>query len=277
MQDSGSGPRTEADLLTVVPGTNRANAFPRELLDPGERVLFETRPSLFGLYWGRFVLLALLLLFFGYIAAKLPTNPFGWFLVALFTLLIVYYVLKGRSTAYALTHRRVLTVVGIRQPSVMDALYGQIQNLRLEPGVSGGVKFDATPPEAPVGLLGGRKYAKTIYWRALPESALVYAFVQQAFAVEAALGARAATLAELTARAVGNRIPCDYCGNLVDPSVLDPLRPRCPSCGAPFLSDEARRTVGRRVTVAPAAPGTASYSQGSAFPRQPPSSGAPGR
>lgn len=277
MQDTWSGPQTEADLLTVLPRTNRPGVFPRELLAPGERVLFETRPSLLGLYWGRFVVLALLLLLFGYVAAGLPANPFGWFVLAVVTILIVYYVLKWRSTAYALTHRRVLSVSGVRQPELMDALFRQIQNLRNEPGISGGVKFDATPPEAPTRRLGGRKYAKTIFWRALPDSAGIYSFVQQAFAVEASLEAREAARADLVARAVGNRIPCGYCGNLVDPSTLDPLRPRCPSCGAPFLSKEPPRPGVPAASGPPPAPPPPTGPGGSGPPGQSASPGAPRR
>ncbi len=257
MQETWSGPRTEADLLTVVPGTNQPGVFPRDLLGPGERVLFETRPSLFGLYWGRLVVLALLVLLFAYVAAGLPANPFGWFCLGLFLILMIYYVLKWRSTAYALTHRRVLRVSGVRQPELLDALFWQIQNLRNEPGVSGGIKFDATPLASPTGVLGGRKYAKTIYWDALPDSAQVYAFVQQAFAVESALATIEASREELVARTLGDRIPCAYCGTLVDPTSLDRRHPRCPSCGAPILAGEGLtpdRPPGSSVPGAPSAP-----------------------
>jgi hypothetical protein len=254
MMDTSAGPQTEADLLSILPRSNRPGVFPRDLLSPGERVLFETRPSLAGLYWGRLTVLILLELLFVDVTIGLPTNPLGGFFCALFALVIAYYVLKWRSTAYALTHRRVLSVSGLRQPTLLDALFDQVRNLRLEPGFSGGIKFDATPPDAPTTFLGGRKYAKTIYWKALPLASRTYEFVQQAFAILAAQGSRDALRADLVARIAENKIPCDYCGTLIDVGSLDPLHPKCPSCGAPFVPVEVLRAAVQARVEPPGSP-----------------------
>ncbi len=237
------GPQTEAELLPWRPPSHRAGAFPAELLSPGERVLFETKPSLLGLYWGRLVVLILLDLLWIGLAVGLPTNPTGGLFAGVTTLVIVYYVLKWRSSAYALTNRRVLAVVGIRQPDVAAALLDQVQNLKLEGGSSGGIKFDATPPDAPTNFLGGRRFAKTIYWRALPLASRTYEFVQQAFAVRAVQTARDGLRADLVERISHRTIPCEYCGTLIDPETLDPAKARCPSCGAPFVPIEILRAA----------------------------------
>jgi hypothetical protein len=225
------------------------------LLTPGERVLFETKPTLLGLYWGRLTLLVLLDLLWIAVAVGLPTNPTGGLFTAITTLVLVYYVLKWRSSAYALTNRRVLSVVGIRQPNLTEALLDQVRNLRLEPGTSGGIKFDATPPDAPTTFLGTRKFAKTIYWRALPLASRTYEFVQQAFALQSVQSFHNGLRADLVERISQRAIPCEYCGTMVDLDTVDPLKPRCPSCGAPFVPIEIQRAATQaRLAQSPSLP-----------------------
>ncbi|MCI4365151.1 MAG: PH domain-containing protein [Thermoplasmata archaeon] len=237
MRGSDEGPKTEAALLLELPPSNQPGVFPRSLLPGGERVLFETRPGLLGLYVGRILLLFLLALLF-LVAAEAPSdlnNPFAWFVFALSLFLIVYYILLWRATAYALTDRRVLLVSGLRRSAFLDAQYEQVQNLRLEPGFSGGLKFDATPPQAPSRLIGGRKYARMIFWRALEDAPRVQSFVQDAFALHERESAQAGLRDALIAKMTEGRFPCAYCRTLVDIRTVDFASPRCPSCGAPLV------------------------------------------
>lgn len=228
-------PKTESTLLLELPSSNDPGVFPRGLLPGGERVLFETRPSLVGLYIGRLVLLGLLLFVWINVSLEIVTNPAGWFFVALTLFAIIYYILLWRSTAYALTDLRVIRLSGLRRSNFIDAQYDQVQNLSLEPGFSGGIKFDATPPRAPSRLLVGRKYAKTVYWNALPEAARVYNFVQKAFALHEHQAHREGLREALLARLRADRFPCAYCRTLVDIKTVDYASPKCPNCGAPLV------------------------------------------
>jgi len=228
-------PKTEAELLTGLPASNRPGAFPRNLLSPGERVLYETRPTFVGLYLGRTIVLALLLLFMLFISIELVTNPAGWFFVAVLLLLIVYYMEVWQRTAYALTDLRVARVSGLRRSDFLDAAYDQVQNLSLRPGLSGGIRFDATPPHAPGGVIAGRKYSKTINWRALPEPPVVYGYVQRAFALHEHQASQLRLRASLIARLHEDTLPCAYCGGLVDIKTVDFAAPKCPRCGAPLV------------------------------------------
>jgi len=229
------GPRTEGELLQALPPSNAPGVFPRRVLSAEERVIYETRPGLAGLRWGPVVVLVLLDLLFLYVSIELVTNILGWVLVALITLGLVYIFLQWKSTAYALTDRRVLRVSGFRQSRFTDALYDQIQNLRLVPGAAGGIRFDATPPHSPTGVLGQAKYAKSISWSALSHPEQVYDFVQSAFALHAHQNIDAKHRADLLARVTANRIPCEYCGTLVSLVTIDYEAPKCPSCGAPLV------------------------------------------
>lgn len=235
MAGESTAPKTEADLLIGRPASNRPGAFPRDLLSPGERVLYETRPTYVGLYLGRTIVLVVFLLLWLFVSIELVTNPAGWFFVALFLVLVIYCVLLWQRTAYALTDLRVVRVSGLRRTDFLDAAYDQIQNLALRPGLSGGVRFDATPPNAPSGVIAGRKFARTINWRALPEPPAVYGFVQRAFALHEHQASQVRLRATLISRLHEDTLPCVYCGGLVDIKNVDYAAPKCPRCGAPLV------------------------------------------
>src|SRR5262249_37052581 len=135
------GPRTEEELLADLPPSYVPGVLPRELLPPGERVLFETRASFFGLYWGRASFCVLYLLFFSSVGATSSAAIPGAILfdspVAIW---LAVLVLDARHRVYALTDRRVLRVSGVRSTGFQDAAYGQIRNLAVEPGSSGTVR-----------------------------------------------------------------------------------------------------------------------------------------
>ncbi len=236
MSGAADVPKTEAALLLDLPPTNQPGAFPRELLPGGERVLFETRPGLWGLYGGRLVLFGVIILFFVAVAAAAPSSLIVGFAIVLIPVVlpVIYWVLVWKATAYALTDRRVLLVTGARRGTFVDATYAQVQNLQLEPGSGGGLKFDATPPQAPHTLIGTRKFSKKIYWKALPDAGRVQSFVQEAFALHERESAQAGLRDALIARMTENRFPCAYCRTLVDIRTVDFASPKCPSCGAPL-------------------------------------------
>ncbi|MCI4373436.1 MAG: PH domain-containing protein [Thermoplasmata archaeon] len=244
MAYGADGPRTETDLLLNLPPTNDPGVFPRSLLTGDERILFETRPSLVSLYWGRLtVLIIWFLLFTG---ATIGDGSFSGPLllaVAAFLvldapalLLIIVCVLLWRRTTYALTDRRVMRLSGLRRTNFVDAPYDQIQNLSLVSGSSGGIKFDATPPNAPTRLIGGRKFAKTIYWNSLVDAPRVYTFVQQAFSLHVVSAVETGARQALIARLHEGRITCEYCRALVEIKQVNSTSPKCPRCGAPLVA-----------------------------------------
>lgn len=239
-----AGPKTESELLRQLPATNRPGAFPRSLIAPDERIFFEGRPTLSGLRWGWIIVLGLVGALFLYAAIELVTNAFGWVFVALVALAILALVLQFRNTAYALTDRRVIRVSGARKQRVVDALYDQVQNMRLIPGHPGGIRFDATPPRAPTGVLGQSKYAKSLVWGSLADSERVYDFVQAAFSLHTYQNHDAMLRADLLAKVTENRIPCEYCRTLVSLQTIDYASPKCPSCGAPLVHSGVGSALG---------------------------------
>ncbi len=54
--------QTRDDLLRDVPNVQRDGAFPRQLLLPGEEIIFETRPAFFSRYYGRLIVFVLIFL-----------------------------------------------------------------------------------------------------------------------------------------------------------------------------------------------------------------------
>jgi hypothetical protein len=247
MAVGAEGPQTESTLLLNLPPTNQPGVYPRSLLTGDERVLFETRPSLVAMYWGRLTLLLLWALLF--IGATIGVGLSGGGLTFLIVagsildapvvILILLVIFLWHQTVYALTNRRVMRLSGLRRSTFVDAPYDQVQNLTLVPGFSGGIKFDATPPGAPSRLIVGRKFAKTVYWNALSDSPRVYTFVQQAFALHSQTAVEKGARLALIARLHEGRITCEYCRALVDIQQVNTSSPKCPRCGAPLVAPSA--------------------------------------
>lgn len=196
-------------------------------------MLFETRPSLFALYWGRIVLIVLLLALFVWAGVAGGAAPGAAILGTPVAIWLIVILLQWRGRTYALTDRRVIRTSGIRGTTFEDATYAQIRNLGLAPGYAGGLRFDTTPPPGPNGPVASHR-PRVLRWDGLPEAPRVYAFVQAAFAFELRQArTRAATEAAFD-RLSADSIPCAYCTGLIDLNDLDPANPKCPRCGAPL-------------------------------------------
>lgn len=230
-------PTTESELLLRMPDSNQSGALPRKWLLRGERILFETRPSLWSLYWGRIVLvLAFFLLVL--IDATDPTYQtsaaywgFEGFILVV-PLGIVYAAWRGR--AYALTSQRVLAMSGLVSPSLEYASYEEVQNLTSSGGTSGEVRFDIGAPGNAGAYPRAAGRPRQIRWRGLRNAPAVYNYLQDAFRIRVIAGAKEATMDAFVREALVGRIVCEYCGGLIDLERVDRSAPKCLQCGAPL-------------------------------------------
>jgi hypothetical protein len=229
-------PRTEAELLTRLPPTNQPGILPRELLPPGERVLFETRPSFAALYWGRTTFILLWSALWLGLGVSVPAAFGGglFFASPAMIWLIVLY-LQWRHRIYALTDQRVLRVSGVRGTDFQDASYAQIHNLTTEPGLAGGIRFDTTPPPSGAGYRPPPRQ-RPLRWDGIAQALRVYSFVQEAFAFELERNRVTAASQAAYDHLATESIRCQYCGGPIDIATLDPGNPRCPTCGAPVTA-----------------------------------------
>jgi hypothetical protein len=232
-------PKNEAELLQTVPPSNQSGVFPRALLNTGERLYYEARPSLWGRYWGRIVLLILGVLFFliGVGSPGYVENPAFLFFEGLFFLLILLTVILWSRTVYALSAQRVLKVSGLRQGVLEEADYDQVTNLSLIPSSGGTLSFDLVPMVAATPQPSARGRTAKLLWTAARQAPQVYAFVQRAFALNVLQVQADRARALLLRQATANKIQCSYCRALVDLSVVEGTAvPKCPQCGAPLLA-----------------------------------------
>lgn len=231
-----AGARSESELLAQLPPSNTPGILPRELLPPGERVLFETRPSILALYWGRLTFLALYLALFISLGISAPAAiPGSIFFSSFAVIWLAYIYFQWRSRIYALTDQRVIRVSGLRGSTFQDAAYSQIHNLSTEAGLSGGLRFDTTPPSFGPGYPAPTR-TRPLRWDGLSDTPRVYSFVQQAFAFGVQQHRIAAATQAAFDRATGDSITCQYCGGLINLDQLDPSDPRCPRCNAPVTA-----------------------------------------
>ncbi len=226
------GPQSESELLTQLPSSQRAGALPRELLPPGERVLFETKPGIFHLYPGRIIFIVLIVALWTALGVGAPSAAAGAaFFAAPFLIWLLLLYLEARNTVYALTDRRVIRISGIRGTDFQDASFSQIHNLAIDAST---IRFDTTPP---MGYAPGAAPARSrvIRWVGLTDAPRVYAFVQLAMAF---------VIRQMNVIAIGQEkldqiartsIPCTYCGSPVDLTTLSPTNSRCPTCTGPVV------------------------------------------
>ena len=237
MAPAETRPVSWTQLAINIPASNRPGAFPRPLIDAGESLIFETRPNLWTLYWGRLLIFGLLFLAIvgGSIGdGGLVSAPaVGITVIAVFALPLVWIGLAWYLTAYGLTDQRVLSASGIVFRDFRALRYDQVENMSLRSAMTGDIIFDTSETEGTV-LGRGRGAARRIVWAGIPYTQRVYEFLQDAFNIRTEQSREQSTRRALAARARENKLTCAYCGSLVDIRGLDPKRPSCPFCGAPF-------------------------------------------
>lgn len=228
---AGLIPRSEAELLQRAPPSNNPGIFPDNVLPPGERLYYATRPSIWSLYWGRLVFLGFyLLLWLGAALLAPPEAALGALFFAFPGLLyLVVVLLQWRHRIYALTDQRVITLGGVLGNEFLDATYFQVHNLTND---GSELRFDTTPPPNAMGVPPSR--VRIIRWTGIRDPPRVYTFVQEAFAFGLKRARAAAVLQSAIDKVVDTAVNCAYCGGLIDLATLDPSNPRCPRCSAPF-------------------------------------------
>lgn len=231
---SADFPKSEAELVQRRPGSNQPGVFPRKWLLRDERVLYETRPIIWSLYWGRIcVFVALFLLFL--VDATYPqyASSAGYWGFEAFLLVaplsIIYLAWRGH--AYAITNNRVLAAEGMISSNVEYATYEQVESLTAAQGGVADIRFDLAPSTG-THLIGAGK-PKRIRWRSVPNAAAAYNFVQDAFRIRTWVNAQTAQFDAFVQASLEGRIACAYCGGLIDLKSLNPAAPKCPQCGAP--------------------------------------------
>jgi hypothetical protein len=234
---AGLLPESEDQLYRSRPGANQEGVFPRTALVGGEKVLYETRPSISGLspflFWGGGAILGFLLLIL--LTAALERTVAGVIAVGFFTLLVgipfFYAVYAWRTTAYALTDQRVLTRAG---GAYASAPMLQIRGLSLTTG-SSKLIFEMAAPEDGT-RRSGFAWSRTpqVVWKATPMASAVLPFAQSAVAFYGIRDRQQQLRQSLEIASKANRIVCAYCGASIDPTVVNPADPKCPNCAAPL-------------------------------------------
>jgi hypothetical protein len=259
-------PRSESELIQNRPAEHRDGVFPRRLLLPGERVLFETRPKLWGrLGWAvgivavllgiqvlgaiALLLLALLVPSSGLdVGTTALTGTIGCVLFGA----ILYGLLRSRyKTAYALTNQRVLLVAGSLSSEFRFVAWPQVQRLYPPRDRSSSVTFEGQVSDPGRGAGAGRPYL--LRWTGLRAGPRVYEFAQSAFLLEATRQTSRDRTFERRSELLARRIECAYCGNFIAVAEGGPLPRICPRCTAPLpatLAPAGAATV-RRATAEP--------------------------
>lgn len=186
------------------------NVFPRGLLLPGERVLYEIRPTYWGIYGPSTVLVGILMIIFllpitqpGYLL-----NPFLYVLEGLLLLALVIFRRSWKGLAFALTSQRVLTVNGRRGTQGREGPLWALQRIGLEGLSSSVITFYFDPNSLGTRTPGRRK----VRWPGVRGAPSVYSYLQQ-----------------LVASSVGNRpAPSPTAQRGPSPGGTDRF---CPACG----------------------------------------------
>ncbi|MGD0258157.1 MAG: hypothetical protein ABSB90_09825 [Thermoplasmata archaeon] len=238
MAVAGYLPRSEGELARSLPGSNRLGIFPRSALLGEEKVVYETRPTFFGLrllsFWIPLPVVALLILVV-IDAAFLPDPAFGVAATGIFTFLfaipMLYAVNYWRTTAYALTDQRVIVSEG---NSFQSATYDRVTDVTMGKGSSRLVfsLVPDTPPGTPPGR-AGRK-VPTLLWKGVPGAPAVASFAKSALQFYRLRQQQRLLRQNLVVSSLEDRVVCEYCAALISVSTLQPENPRCPRCAAPI-------------------------------------------
>ncbi|HKV90281.1 MAG TPA: hypothetical protein VJQ43_03685, partial [Thermoplasmata archaeon] len=231
-------PTSETELLLRRPTAFRQDAFPRQWLLADERVLYETRPGLLSRYWGRLTIASLwALLWIGAGTQPGVASQASYWGVAGFLAIppLLWIFLGWRGRAIALTDRRVLATKGAVSRTLESATYDEVQRLTVGSSSTDDITFHL----GAAGAVGRRAAASgrpsKLVWPDVQMAQQVYQYVQDAFRLESVLSAQRATRTAFVQAALRTRIPCSYCGRLIE---FDPNEggadPVCPQCGAPI-------------------------------------------
>lgn len=228
----------EQALLQRLPSSNRPGTFPPALLSPGERVVFETRPRVWG-----FIAVSLSinilwsLLIIGTVATQpgAAQNPALWFFLVAPWLWVLFRLQAWKGTAYAMTDRRVIRRGGRGGVSLQDARYDLIS--AVESTGTTTVRFRIAPNAgAPDGAHGVGLINHYVVWNDLAQAAEVQVFAQEFVRLQAAKVREDEVRRQLRARALANKVRCPYCNTLMDFSTINLTTPKCSSCGAPLVT-----------------------------------------
>ncbi|MFZ3355833.1 MAG: hypothetical protein WA549_03630 [Thermoplasmata archaeon] len=200
--------------------------------------MFATRPSFLSGFWGRSLVLAIVLFVLllpirtagvGYIE-----NPFVWFLIGLvlFFLYVVYQ--QWHHALYALTNQRLVRVSGWRGHGVDSVPIGDVLSVNSGSSSGGAVMFRYRIPwtVGPADPSGYR--VKTFAWPAVSNP------LESASSVQKSLGMaqselRAESRQERGLEQIaGVTVTCPYCGGKSALSLFDARRPICPLCSTPL-------------------------------------------
>jgi hypothetical protein len=244
-------PRNEAELLAHRPPGYRYGAFPRALLLPGERVVYEGRPVLttshrwaLGFFGSQLTLSTVVLLA---VFALLPSLP-TWqpdvpiLLAAGIATYLVYGVplylvlLSWTRTAFALTDRRVLIVHGLLSSTFEFAYLGEVQGLDPPHTPTADLTFrieSISPPD--VGAVK-RPLRSVLVWPAVGHAPRTYEFLQSAFALGSENARHFLERIQKREWMRSGHAVCAYCGHLVATARSDRADGSCPRCSAPLAT-----------------------------------------
>lgn len=252
---SRPAPRNEAELLQDRPSDHVDGLFPRELLLPGERVLYSARPSLRrSIGWGTgFVLVLFVLDGVGTIAAAVVSLAPGFagasaagsaavggaVGLALWGGILAVLLWSRARSVYALTNLRAVALRGLGGTDYRSVELTRVARLHLVDAPSDSVVFAAAATPGTPGAVAARE----VRWVGLRYAPRSLAFAQAAFAVEAARVASESRASRKESVVREGRIACAYCGNLVLVESLAPTDRRCPRCAAPLPASTPTRVA----------------------------------
>jgi hypothetical protein len=228
----------EQVLLQRLPPSNRPGIFPTTLLSPDERVVFETRPSVWGFIGVALavnILWSLLMIFTAATQPGAAENGALWFFLVVPWLWVVFGLRSWKSTAYAMTDRRVIRRGGRGGVKLQDARYDLISGVEVTG--SSTVRFRITPVAGSQGAAHGTGlFTKYVVWDYVDSAAEIQVFAQEFIRLQSAKVREEQIRSLLRARAMANKVKCAYCGSLVELSTIDLSSPKCDSCGAPLVT-----------------------------------------
>lgn len=183
-------------LISERPSSNMPGRIPREYLPPGEVVIFETRPSLWGFLPPAIAGALLCWIFaalFWFIAGvgsggALTGSTAVWFVIIVAAIvigLLVFAVplLNWYYTSFGVTNRRILRRSGVWSRTIIDARFDKVQAVTVTETQGsrargfGSILFSLSVGQSIGSIYSGVQHGG-ILWRAVPDHLRVRAFVE---------------------------------------------------------------------------------------------------